>query len=129
MKDRNLYRDILFGLAVGYALGVPVEFMSRQAIALNPVTDMRGYGTYNLPPGTYEVRITSVGFRDTLMTNVLVSNSNIVTLDITLQLGAATSTVEVTATSEDQIQTSSSQISSQQLTELPINGRNFSLLP
>ena len=53
MKDRNLYQDILFGFAIGDALGVPVEFMSRQEISLNPVTDMRGQGTYNLPVGTF----------------------------------------------------------------------------
>lgn len=43
----------LFGVAVGDALGVPVEFKSRQTIGLNPVTDMIGYGTYHLPPGTW----------------------------------------------------------------------------
>ena len=53
MEERNIYKDILFGVAVGDALGVPVEFNSRQTIKLNPVTDMTGYGTYNLPPGTF----------------------------------------------------------------------------
>lgn len=53
MKERNIYKDILFGVAVGDALGVPVEFKSRQSISINPVTDMIGYGTYNLPPGTF----------------------------------------------------------------------------
>lgn len=46
-------KSVLFGVAVGDALGVPVEFKSRQAIRKNPVTDMNGYGTYNLPPGTF----------------------------------------------------------------------------
>ena len=46
-------RSALFGVAVGDALGVPVEFNSRQTIAENPVTDMIGYGTYNLPAGTW----------------------------------------------------------------------------
>lgn len=40
-------------MAVGDALGVPVEFESRRTIAQHPVRDMRGYGTYNLPPGTW----------------------------------------------------------------------------
>ena len=53
MKQRNLYKDVLFGVAVGDAIGVPVEFMSRQKIAQNTVTNMIGYGTYNLPPGTF----------------------------------------------------------------------------
>ena len=53
MTEKNIYRDILFGVAVGDALGVPVEFKSRQTIAQKPVTDMIGYGTYDLPPGTF----------------------------------------------------------------------------
>jgi len=35
------------------ALGVPVEFKSRQTISKNPVIDMIGYGTHNFPPGTF----------------------------------------------------------------------------
>ncbi len=46
-------KSALFGIAVGDALGVPVEFNSRQTIAKNPVTDMVGYGTYKLPAGTW----------------------------------------------------------------------------
>ena len=43
----------VFGLCVADALGVPVEFNSRESLMQNPVTDMRGYGTYNQPPGTW----------------------------------------------------------------------------
>jgi len=46
-------KSTLFGVAVGDALGVPVEFKDRQTIGENPVTDMIGYGTYNLPAGTW----------------------------------------------------------------------------
>lgn len=46
-------KSALFGVAIGDALGVPVEFKSREIIRQNPVTDMIGYGTYNLPPGTF----------------------------------------------------------------------------
>lgn len=48
-----MIKEALFGLAVGDALGVPVEFEDRLTISQNPVTDMRGYGTYNLPAGTW----------------------------------------------------------------------------
>src|ERR1700759_2325932 len=41
------------GLAVGDALGVPVEFESRESLRLDPVTGMRGYGTWNQPAGTW----------------------------------------------------------------------------
>jgi len=43
----------ILGLAVADAIGVPVEFNSRESLRRNPVTDMRGYGTYNQPPGTW----------------------------------------------------------------------------
>lgn len=41
------------GVAVGDAVGVPFEFKKQRAMAENPCTDMSGYGTYNLPPGTW----------------------------------------------------------------------------
>jgi ADP-ribosylglycohydrolase len=52
-KSLTLVKSVLFGIAVGDALGVPVEFKSRQALYKNPVTEMVGYGTYGLPAGTW----------------------------------------------------------------------------
>jgi ADP-ribosylglycohydrolase len=51
MKDKLL--GGIMGLCVGDALGVPVEFKDRESLARSPVVDMRGYGTYNQPPGTW----------------------------------------------------------------------------
>ena len=45
----KIYSGIM-GLVVGDALGVPVEFNRRDSFH---VTDMIGYGTYDLPPGTW----------------------------------------------------------------------------
>ena len=50
---RNKVLDGLFGLCVGDALGVPVEFIPRSKLKEKPVTDMIGYGTHNQPPGTW----------------------------------------------------------------------------
>jgi ADP-ribosylglycohydrolase len=54
-KDRltAVVKSALFGVAVGDALGVPVEFVSREELCNNPVTDMRGYGSHNQPAGTW----------------------------------------------------------------------------
>uniref|UniRef100_UPI0028AE2B1B ADP-ribosylglycohydrolase family protein n=1 Tax=Lacrimispora sp. TaxID=2719234 RepID=UPI0028AE2B1B len=51
-KFRHLdkLRSAIYGLAVGDALGVPVEFMDRGSFH---VTDMKGYGTHNQPAGTW----------------------------------------------------------------------------
>lgn len=46
----NKFYNGIIGLVVGDALGVPVEFKRRDTFT---VTDMRGYGTYNQPPGTW----------------------------------------------------------------------------
>ncbi len=43
----------LLGLAIADALGVPVEFVDRKTLCKNPVNDMRAYGTYNQPAGTW----------------------------------------------------------------------------
>jgi len=51
--NTDTIRSVLFGVATGDALGVPVEFSTRAQRHRDPVTDMTGYGTYNLPPGTW----------------------------------------------------------------------------
>jgi ADP-ribosyl-[dinitrogen reductase] hydrolase len=43
----------LWGSLVGDALGVPVEFKSREEVRRQPVTGMRGYGTHQQPAGTW----------------------------------------------------------------------------
>ena len=49
----NIWKSGMYGLIVADAMGVPVEFTSREDRKLDPVTDMRGYGTYNQPEGTW----------------------------------------------------------------------------
>lgn len=45
--------NTLYGAIVADALGVPVEFKERDYLKENPVKDMIGYGTYNLPRGSW----------------------------------------------------------------------------
>lgn len=49
-------KDILsgiFGFCIGYTLGVPVEFSSREDRESDPVAEMRAYGTYQQYFGTW----------------------------------------------------------------------------
>ena len=46
-------KDAICGFVVGDALGVPVEFTLRESLQENPITEITGYGTYNMPPGTF----------------------------------------------------------------------------
>ena len=50
---RDTIRAVILGHAVADALGVPVEFRSRGMLDQKPLTDMVGYGTYNLPAGSW----------------------------------------------------------------------------
>lgn len=51
-KKRHIADGIL-GLAIGDAIGVPVEFKSREELDESPVTNIQGYGTHHQPPGTW----------------------------------------------------------------------------
>lgn len=55
-KNITMWHSGIFGLVVGDALGVPVQFMSEKQINNShegPVTEMRGGGVYNKPAGTW----------------------------------------------------------------------------
>ena len=50
---RDFIKDVLLGVATGDAIGVPVEFRSRDELLKQPVTGMQGYGSHHQPPGTW----------------------------------------------------------------------------
>ena len=50
---RDIWKAGIFGAVAGDALGCPVQFESRDKVATHPVTGMRGYGTFNLPAGSW----------------------------------------------------------------------------
>jgi ADP-ribosyl-[dinitrogen reductase] hydrolase len=49
----NKVRNTFYSLAIGDALGVPVEFSIRNTLRQSPVVDMFGFGTHNQPKGTF----------------------------------------------------------------------------
>lgn len=49
----NKIKGALFGLSVGDALGVPVEFKTREYLESFPIKGITGYGCWNQPPGTW----------------------------------------------------------------------------
>lgn len=50
---RLKYIDGLMGFVVGDAMGVPLEGKDRKELLKKPITKMTGYGTYNMPEGTW----------------------------------------------------------------------------
>ena len=53
MDNRNIWLDGIMGVVVGDALGLPVQFSSREEVEEEPVTDMIGFGVFNMPPGSW----------------------------------------------------------------------------
>ena len=54
--EKNIWLDGMMGVVVGDALGVPVQFLSREEIknrAEGPVTGMESGGVYQMPEGTW----------------------------------------------------------------------------
>ena len=51
MKD--IWKEGIFGVVTGDALGCPVQFEDRETVAKHPVTGMRGEGAFNLPAGSW----------------------------------------------------------------------------
>ena len=52
-ENTNIWLNGIMGVVVGDALGCPVQFETREEVARHPVTGMRGYGTFNLPEGSW----------------------------------------------------------------------------
>jgi uncharacterized protein YfaS (alpha-2-macroglobulin family) len=63
----------------------------------------------NLPPGTYRVLVESSGFRSYVLTSIPVLSSNVTDVEVTLNVGTAMETVEVSAENV-QVQTESSSV-------------------
>lgn len=51
-RENKIYGG-LFGFCVGDVLGVPVEFSTREERKEDPINEMRAYGTYHQPFGTW----------------------------------------------------------------------------
>ncbi len=49
----DVIKSVVLGSAIGDALGVPVEFASREELKEKPITDMEGFGTYPYPAGSW----------------------------------------------------------------------------
>jgi hypothetical protein len=87
-------------------------------------------GSYNFPslnPGSYTVTVIGQGFRPESVTNVVLTAGQLQQIDVKLAIGTATESVEVVADTA-LLDTGSANIattlSTQEVTDLPNNGRN-----
>jgi hypothetical protein len=97
---------------------------------LQRATDTGAAGEYDfvaLPPGTYSLTVESPGFRKYEQKNIQLLVNLPATVNVTMEVGSATQTVEVSAQSEALNTTDASlgnAFNENQVKELPLEGRN-----
>jgi len=92
-------------------------------------------GDYNqsaLPQGSYDITVTASGFKKFQAKSVVLDVAQKARVDVTLEVGAATTEVVVEGTNVAQVETQSSElagvVTGKEITQLELNGRNFSSL-
>ncbi len=80
-----------------------------------------------MPVGSYEIDVTQAGFKKFIRKGIALDLNEVISVDITLQLGAATESVEVTG-APPVVDTSSTQlgavVNERASTQLPLNQRD-----
>ncbi len=93
------------------------------------VTEESGLYVFNfLPVGKYVVTVSAQGFKGARLQNIIVEIGQTRTLDLELEVGAVEQTVEVTESApplERESAVIGTVVQSQQIKELPLNGRNW----
>ncbi|HEY0406399.1 MAG TPA: TonB-dependent receptor, partial [Pyrinomonadaceae bacterium] len=87
------------------------------------------YRISQLPPGTYEVKVTATNFKTSVASDVRVEVGRVVPLDVRLEVGGVGETVNVEGGGEAQVDrtdnTVAGVVNTRQIQNLPLNGRNF----
>jgi hypothetical protein len=112
--------------------GVPNSTVTLTSTSTNvsrtEQTNEQGLYTFpSVPPGTYNVRVEHPGFKTTT-SNVEVQVQQSVRLDLTLQVGQVSESVEVSATAallQAENATVGTVVETKSISELPLNGREY----
>ena len=111
--------------------GATVTAKSKATNLTRTVTsnDEGQYKISQLPPDTYELRVAAANFKTSVAPEVSVAVGTNVALDFKLEVGGTTEEVTVTSSTEAQIDRVDHKIAgvvgTQQIQNLPLNGRNF----
>ena len=94
------------------------------------ISDKQGFYSFpNLPVGHYDLTTTAVGFNVQRKTDLTVDTDSALRLNIALDIGTQTDTVNVTTDAGVQVETVATHlgevVSAAQMTALPLNGRSY----
>jgi carboxypeptidase family protein len=103
---------------------------AAQQTTYQVISDKQGlYSFPNLPVGHYDLTTTATGFNAQRKTDLTVDTDSALRVDIALDIGTQTDTVEVIAEPGVQIETTATHlgevVSASQMTALPLNGRSY----
>jgi hypothetical protein len=114
--------------------GAQVTITNQSAgITRTTVTNSTGdYLVAGLPQGKFDVAVMGKGFKEYLATGVVLDAAQKLRVDVTLEVGVISEKVVVSGENVAQVETQSAElattITSTQLSELELNGRNFTQL-
>src|SRR5262245_46163760 len=107
---------------------VTVTNVATQVVSTATTNNAGNYVLLFLLPGQYRVQVEASGFKQFVRENITLSTSERGTLDVTLQLGQLTESVNVTEAApllETATASRSNVVTGQQMTDLPSNSRNI----
>ena len=108
---------------------VTITSVERQTSDTVTTNDSGLFVKERLLPGNYEVKVEAQGFRQKLVPSVIVNIDAQTKLDLSLEAGAASDTVTITASVGQLLKTDRADVATtieqKQITDLPILDRNF----
>ena len=112
-------------------VAVSIQEVNTKANRATRADEGGRYSFANLAVGTYQVTAESPGFKKTVVPDVRAEVAQVVRLDLTLEIGAVTESVEVSA-APAALQMADSQIGgvveNKAIADLPLNGRSYTQL-
>ena len=110
---------------------VSIESQSNGEVRLLKTNGRGFYGFPNLAPGRYNAVVSHAGFGDLTKRNLVVAVGEQLLVDFEIAVGAVASSVEVSAQPQGVLLTSSTVtnvVGEQTIRDLPLNGRDWTLL-
>jgi hypothetical protein len=119
----------------GAALAGATVVISSPERGINRQTTTNSTGDYNesaLSPGTYNIMVSATGFKKYQAKDVKLDVGEKARVDVTLEVGSISTEVVVQGENVAQVETQSSElagtVSGKEITQLNLNGRNFTSL-
>ena len=114
-------------------VGADVKVTNTKTGRLNQVTTGSAgeYEVPGLPEGPYRVEASHPGFKTGIVSGIVLNATDTRSVDVTLSVGSASEQVTVTAevmTVNTQTSETGASINSKEVTNLPLNGRDFTSL-